>query len=69
MGKGLVNLQCAAGVLYYKQTYTGGGGTVQYVPFGATGLRVSRVGLGGIPLQRTTAEQTVALVRAARAIR
>lgn len=39
---------------------------MQTVELGRTGLRVSRVGLGGIPLQRGSARQTVELVRAAR---
>lgn len=36
---------------------------MEYVPFGNTGLTVSRVGFGGIPIQRIDAEGTKALFK------
>ena len=36
---------------------------MQYVTLGQTGLRISRVGFGGIPIQRITAEETKELFR------
>ena len=36
---------------------------MEYVPFGSTGLTVSRVGFGGIPIQRIDAEGTKALFK------
>lgn len=40
---------------------------MQYVELGQTGLRVSRLGVGGIPLQRGTPQAAVELLRAAHA--
>ncbi len=34
---------------------------MQYVTLGGTGLQISRIGFGGIPLQRITAEKSVAI--------
>jgi len=36
---------------------------MEYIPFGNTGLTVSRVGFGGIPIQRIDAEGTAALFK------
>ena len=36
---------------------------MEYIPFGSTGLTVSRVGFGGIPIQRIDAEGTKALFK------
>lgn len=36
---------------------------MEYVPFGSTGVTVSRVGFGGIPIQRIDAEGTKALFK------
>ena len=36
---------------------------MEYVTLGKTGLRVSRLGLGGIPIQRGGREQAKALLR------
>ena len=34
---------------------------MEYVTLGKTGLKISRLGFGGIPIQRITAEETVKL--------
>ena len=38
---------------------------MQYVDFGRTGLRVSRLGFGGIPVQRIDEPGTRAMLKAA----
>jgi len=35
---------------------------MQYVTLGRTGLKISRLGFGGIPIQRVTAEEAKALL-------
>ena len=37
---------------------------MKYVTLGKTGLTVSKVGLGGIPIQKSNAEEVKKLVRA-----
>ena len=37
---------------------------MQYVTLGKTGLKISRLGFGGIPIQRTDAKTTTQLVKA-----
>lgn len=37
---------------------------MEYVTFGKTGLKISRVGFGGIPIQKNDADSSVALIRA-----
>ena len=40
---------------------------MEYITLGKTGLRVSKMGFGGIPIQRVTAEEAKALLEAVEA--
>ena len=41
---------------------------MQYVTLGKTGLKISRMGFGGIPIQKIDAAGTTALVKASHAM-